>query len=357
MPDRPAAIMDWTFLEHPARDWFGAAAIFVAVAFGVPIIRAIIRGRCINAGTNDRSWRGLVGELNARWMRSSTLLLGIALASLPLATDSRVMGVAKLVIVGTLAVQLFRLVPVLVNWGLRRVSGAESPGAEQQGTLASIAGVRWVVLFAAYAIILLLALQNLGVNVTSLIAGLGIGGIAVALAIQNLLGDLFASLTISLDKPFVAGDFIIVGDEKGTVEQIGLKTTRVRSLSGEQLVFGNADLLSSRIRNYKRMNERRVVFGFGVVYATPPETLEQINTLVRSIVESQPNVRFDRCHFHRFGVSSLDFEVVYSINSPDYNTHMDVQQAIHLAIARAFIARGIEFAYPTQTLYIARGPA
>jgi small-conductance mechanosensitive channel len=160
-------------------------------------------------------------------------------------------------------------------------------------------------------------------------------------------------LTIALDKPFVIGDFIVVGAEMGTIEHVGLKTTRVRSLSGEQLVFGNADLLSSRIRNYKRMNERRVLVGFGVTYSTPPETLEAVNGLVREAVEAQANVRFDRCHFHRFGASSLDYEAVYYINSPDYNVHMDVQQAVHLAIARAFRERGIEFAFPTQTLFLA----
>jgi len=192
------------------------------------------------------------------------------------------------------------------------------------------------------------------VDVTALVAGLGVGGIAVALAVQNILGDLFASFSIVLDRPFVMGDFIIVGDYMGTVEHVGLKTTRIRSLSGEQLVFSNTDLLGSRIRNYKRMAERRVVFSLGVLYQTSPEQLEKIPQMIREIVEAQTPVRFDRAHFKEYGASSLNFEVVYYILDPDYNRYMDIQQAVNLEIYRRFDEEGIEFAYPTQTLYLRR---
>ncbi len=217
--------------------------------------------------------------------------------------------------------------------------------------------VGFLLRLSLWVIIGLVALDTAGIDITALIAGLGVGGIAVALAVQNILGDLFASLSIVLDKPFVLGDFIIVGDMMGTVEHIGLKTTRIRSLSGEQLVFSNNDLLSSRIRNYKRMQERRIVFSFGVVYQTPPDQLEQIPTLVREAVEHQENTRLDRVHFARFGGSSLDFEVVYYMLVPDYNSYMDTQQAINLELFRRFATLGIEFAYPTQTLYVAHEDA
>jgi len=203
-----------------------------------------------------------------------------------------------------------------------------------------------------WSIILLLALDNLGVNITALVAGLGVGGIAVALAVQNILGDLFASLSIVLDKPFVIGDFIIVNEYLGTVEHIGLKTTRIRSLSGEQVVFSNADLLRSRIRNFKRMYERRVVFTVGVTYNTPYEKLSAISTMLKSIVERQQLVRFDRAHFKEYGDSSLVYEVVYFVKSPEYNVYMDIQQAINLEIYRRFQEEGIEFAFPTRTLYV-----
>ncbi|HEX7090910.1 MAG TPA: mechanosensitive ion channel family protein [Longimicrobiales bacterium] len=203
----------------------------------------------------------------------------------------------------------------------------------------------WVVIFLA-------VLDNLGYNITTLITGLGIGGVAVALAVQNILGDLFASLSIMLDKPFVIGDFIVVDGLSGTVEHIGLKTTRLRSLSGEQLVFANADLLKSRIHNYKRMRERRVVFSIGVTYDTPPEKLAGIPAMIREVIEARELTRFDRAHFCAFGDSALSFEVVYYVLDPDYNLYMDIQQAINLELVRRFAAEGIEFAFPTRTLHV-----
>jgi small-conductance mechanosensitive channel len=199
-----------------------------------------------------------------------------------------------------------------------------------------------------------LVLDNLGFNITTLVAGLGIGGIAVALALQNILGDLFASLSIVLDKPFVIGDFIIIDNYLGTIEHIGLKTTRIRSLSGEQLVFSNTDLLQSRIRNFKRMFERRVVFSIGVTYQTSADKLAKIPKMIKDIVESKDPVRFDRSHFKDYGDFSLNFETVYWVKSPEYNVYMDIQQAINLELYSKFEAEGIEFAYPTQTLFVTK---
>jgi len=189
------------------------------------------------------------------------------------------------------------------------------------------------------------------------LASLGIGGIAVALAMQNILGDLFASLSIAIDKPFVIGDFIVLGEEMGTVEQVGLKTTRIRSLGGEQIILSNNDLLQSRIRNYKRLQERRAVFAIGVTYDTPADKLERIPELIRQAIEAQADARFDRAHFKSFGASSLDFEAVFYVLKPDYNVFMNVQQAINLQLVRSFAGQGIEFAFPTQTLHLHGGPA
>jgi len=188
---------------------------------------------------------------------------------------------------------------------------------------------------------------------TALVASLGIGGIAVALAAQSILGDVFASLAIALDRPVVIGDFIVVGEVMGTVERVGLKTTHLRSLSGELIVLPNNDLLSSRIRNYKRMFERRVLFTFGVTYQTPAESLQRIPGLVRELVERQELARFDRAHLAVFGPSALEFEVVYFVRDPDYNKHMDIQQQILLGLIRALDEAGVEFAYPTQTIHMA----
>jgi len=202
--------------------------------------------------------------------------------------------------------------------------------------------------------VLLMALENFGVNITTFITGLGVGGVAVALAVQNILGDLFASLSIVLDKPFVIGDSLAVGEFQGTVEHVGLKTTRLRSLGGEQLIFSNGELTKSRMRNYGRMAERRVVFKIGVTYDTPREKLAQIPAWIKQIITEQPQTRVDRSHFAAYGDFALTFETVYYVLSPDYNTYMDIQQTINLKIHERFEKEGIEFAFPTQTLILER---
>ena len=223
---------------------------------------------------------------------------------------------------------------------------------EDAASATTLSALGFVGRMVLWSVLLLLALDNLGINITGLIAGLGIDGLAIALALQNILSDLFASLSIVLDKPFVMGDFIIVDDHLGTVEHIGLKTTRLRSLSGEQIVVSNADLLKSRIRNFKRMFERRVVFSIGVTYQTPYEKLAAIGPMIKEIVEAQPDVRFDRAHFKEYADWSLNYEIVYYVKSPDYNKYMDIQQTINLEIYHRFENDKIEFAYPTQTVYV-----
>ena len=225
---------------------------------------------------------------------------------------------------------------------------------EDSATLSALGLLTFLSKVLVWAVVLLLGLDNLGVDITALIAGLGVGGIAVALAVQNVLGDLLASLSIILDKPFEVGDFIIVDSLMGTVERIGIKTTRVKSITGEQLIFSNSDLLGSRVKNFKRMQERRVVFQLGVTYQTSRDKLAAIPDLLKQIVSESDRVRFDRAHFKGFGPSSLDFEIVYYVLDPDYALYMDLQQAMNLEIIERFSAEQIEFAYPTQTLFLER---
>ena len=225
------------------------------------------------------------------------------------------------------------------------------------GAVAALDFLAFVLRIVIWAIVILVVLETSDIPVTPLIAGLGVGGIAVALAAQNILGDLFASLSIVLDKPFVVGDFLAVGDFLGSVEKVGIKTTRLRSLSGEQVVLANADLLGSRIRNYGRMYERRVVFTLRVTYQTPPEKLKTIPPMIKEIIEAEPKARFDRAHFKEYGEFALLFEVVYYVLSPDFNVYMDIQQRVNLEIGARFAALGIEFAYPTQRLLVAGGTA
>jgi len=277
-------------------------------------------------------------------------IVGIWAGSYALSLPERAESIVHAVLVLGLLLQTAFWATALVNYALSRYR--KSVEDEDPGAATAMGALSFLSRLAVWAVITLIALDTLGIDITALVAGLGVGGIAVALAVQNVLGDLFGSLAIILDKPFVVGDFIIVGDSMGTVEHVGLKTTRVRSLSGEQLVIANSDLLSSRIRNYKRMQERRIVFQVGVVYGTPSEKLARIPEIIRNAIETRDNTRFDRSHFSTFGGSALNYETVYFMTVPDYNAYMDTQQAINLELYERFEEEGVEFAYPTQTLFV-----
>jgi small-conductance mechanosensitive channel len=195
-------------------------------------------------------------------------------------------------------------------------------------------------------------MSNLGFDVTSLVAGLGIGGIAVALALQSVLSDVFSSFSIYFDKPFQAGDFIIVGQHMGIVKHIGIKSTRIQTLQGEELIISNKELTSARVQNFKKMEKRRITFTFGVTYQTPVKKLKKIPEMVKEIVAKIELADLDRVHFRKYGDFSLNFEVVYYVKIPDYGKYMDTQQEINLALKERFEKEGIEFAYPTQTIFL-----
>ncbi len=236
----------------------------------------------------------------------------------------------------------------LLDYGIHKVTGgsdAKDPARKMGVSVLNLIGRTLI-----WATIALLALQALGQDVTTLLTGLGVGGIAVALALQNVLGDLFASISILLDKPFVLGDAIVVGDFNGTVEHIGIKTTRLKSVNGEQLIMGNSDLVHSRIRNFKRLQERRSVFTIGVTYQTSREKLEMIPGMLKEIIEKTHQARFERAHFAKFGDWALVFEAAYFVQHPDYQSFMDAQQAVNFELLKRFEKEGIEFAYPTQTV-------
>jgi small-conductance mechanosensitive channel len=236
----------------------------------------------------------------------------------------------------------------LVAYGIERLikgKSADDPARTMGVTVLKFLGTTLV-----WSIVVLSCLQALGAPVGTLIASLGVGGIAVALALQNVLGDLFASITILLDKPFIVGDGIQVGDFVGNIERIGVKTTRLRSVNGEEIVMGNHDLVSSRIRNFKRLNERRIVLALAIEYGTPVDLIERIPKILEDIVAHIPETRFDRAHFKGFGDSALQFEAVYFSLRSEYLALMDVQQAVNIAILRRFDEEGIAFAFPTQTV-------
>lgn len=236
-----------------------------------------------------------------------------------------------------------------VSFGLHSYlkKSSDSVGGEKK-----LKGVHGLINFAIWLLALLFLLDNLGVKISAVVAGLGIGGIAVALASQAILGDLFSYFVIFFDKPFEVGDFVIIGDKMGVVEHIGIKTTRIRALGGEQMVFSNTDLTNARVHNYKKMEERRVEFKLRVVYGTSAEKLRAIPKIVQDAIQKLEGTKFDRGHFFAYGAFSLDFEFVYYVNGADYNIYMDIQQEINLTIFEAFAAESIEFAIPTQRLYM-----
>jgi small-conductance mechanosensitive channel len=199
----------------------------------------------------------------------------------------------------------------------------------------------------------LLLLDNFGIRVTTLLGALGVAGIAGALAAQTVLGDLFAAISIYLDKPFEVGDFIVFDEFLGTVSSVGLRSTRIASLWGEELIVSNSDLIKSRVRNYKRMRQRRIAFQIGAAYGTPREKVELVPQIIRAAVEAQNPVRFDRSHLKGYGDSSIDFETVYYVLSPDYNVYMDIQQAINFLIMRRFEEEEIRFAHPVRVMRVA----
>jgi small-conductance mechanosensitive channel len=339
-------------LDNSLRTWLIALAVTLGTWFALWLVQRVVIGR-LKAITDKTTTEidDLITDLLERTRGLFLLLVSLYAGTLVLTLPEQVVEIVGIVSLFALLIQAAFWGNGVINYVIARV--IQDRMEEDPSTATSISALGIVAKVTLWVIILLLAIDNIeGVEITSLIASLGIGGVAVALAVQNILGDLFASLSIALDKPFAIGDFIIVDELMGTVEHIGLKSTRVRSLYGEQLVFSNADLLNSRIRNYKRMMERRVVFNLGVIYQTPSEKLARIPEIIHDIINAQDQARFDRAHFNEFGASSLNYEIVYYVRSPDYNIYMDIQQQINLEIFRRFEDEGIEFAYPTQTLFL-----
>jgi small-conductance mechanosensitive channel len=349
------AILALPLFKNSITAWLVALAIAAAAFFAMLAARRLIRRYERRFAAAERAPL-LVLPLQVTGRTAAPFFIAVALfiGAQWLEISPR----AEAVVESGITIALFWQAGI---WAVATASGwfeykrAQSLAADRAavGSLGILAVIVNVVI---WAFVVLLTLDNLGIDITALVAGLGIGGIAVALAVQNIFGDLFASLSITLDRPFVVGDFLIVGDVMGSVESIGIKSTRLRSLSGEQIVMPNSDLLSSRVRNYGRMVERRVVFATRLPHATRIDAIEKVPGIIRAAIEAQADTRFDRSHFASHGLASLDFETVYYVRSADYNRYMDIQQAINLRMHREFARLGIEFAYPTQKLFVAGLP-
>ncbi|MFV9656590.1 mechanosensitive ion channel family protein [Pseudomonas sp. NY15366] len=330
--------------------WLNVAIVVVATALIYSVLRAVVGAlhKRLMAWSKDQdgSWPHFVAVVIGRTSRvlllAFSLLLALRLPELP--------GSWQSALSHTWFVALALQVALWVDTGVRlwsrslvmKKSGAYNP---VMTTIISI-----MILIVVWSVMLLSILANLGVDITALVASLGVGGIAVALAVQTVLSDVFASLSIGVDKPFEIGDFVVFGEVAGTIEHIGLKTTRIRSLSGEQVVCANADLLRQIVHNYKRMNTRRIVFKFGISYDTPSDKVRQVAEKVGDIIRATPKARFDRAHFLGFDESQLTFEVVYIVLSSDYNQYMDIQQEINLQLLDALRELDVRFALPRRDL-------
>jgi small-conductance mechanosensitive channel len=349
-------LIDQVWRANELYDW----AVFLAIALGVLLALGVVRF-WVSHALKKLSVRTatVLGDIGVEVLESTHLWLlvpvalyaGASVLDLPSRIDRLAGALAVVAVTLQAALWINRFIHA---WLERRIAQLRGGNGETI-TVLSMIGFAGQVLI--WVLLLLLVLDQLNFNITALVAGLGVGGVAVALAVQSILGDLFASLSIVLDKPFVVGDFIVVDNLRGTVERVGIKTTRVRSLDGELMVFSNADLLKSRIRNFKRMSDRRVEFTFGVAYQTPLDKLRRIPQWLREIVKAQQRTRFDRAHFKQYGEWALVFEVVYYVLDSDYNLYMDVQQAINLAIYERLEGEGVEFARPTHTVRVKAGRA
>ena len=347
--------LEQVFLGNSLRDWLLAAAAFGATFLVVPFIRGRIRARQQRWKDLDNPALDLLGRLAAR--TSPLVMLSVALnfSEKVLTLPARVDRVFDVIIVFGIAVQLALWAVTALRFAIDRHQLRAGDGDQRER--ASVGVLMFVGQVVIWAIFSLLALDNLGVNITALVAGMGVGGIAIALAVQTILGDLFGSMSIALDKPFQVGDQLRIDDIEGTVEHIGIKSTRLRSLTGEQVILSNADVLKSRVRNLGRMAERRALFRVGVTYETPPERLEQVGEIIRRAVESVPHTRFLQCPLISLGADSLEFELIFFVeNLPDVGFGLTIGE-VNKRIFREFAAEGIQFAYPTRRLLVEQAAA
>lgn len=343
-------VLDQIFLGNTIKDWLIAAGI-IALAFTAirllkpPLMRRLKAFTSRTSNTFDDFIYLAIETTLIPFLYYLALYFAIQYLSFSPGI-SQVFKVAIL-FVGTYFI--LRLISSFLNFAIFKFLDKQDQGEAKQkqakGLIIIIQAIIWILGFV-------FLLNNMGYDVTTIITGLGIGGIAIALAAQTILGDLFSYFVIFFDRPFEIGDFLIVDDKVGAIEYIGIKTTRMKAISGEQIVFSNKDLTDARVHNFKRMLTRRVLFKLGVTYQTPAEKVKRIPQIIKDIIEPVEKVTFDRSHFSAFGDFSLDFETVYLIDGADYNVYMDIQQCIYLNILEAFEHEGIEFAYPTQSLFV-----
>ena len=343
-------IFNQTFFGNTVEKYLIALGIFLAFLIIITIFKKVVLSRFKKWADKTKTDLDdfLIKEVEKSLM-PVIYFVSFLLAVYSLTLEPKISNAVKIITAIVITFYVIKVIVSILKYAFNIYMTKREYALERRKQLK---GINSIVTFLIWSIGLLFLLDNLGFEISTVIAGLGVGGIAIALAAQAVLGDLFSYFVIFFDRPFEIGDYIVVGDKRGVVEYIGVKTTKVRSLGGELLVFRNTDLTDSRIQNFKKMAKRRIAFNLGVVYQTKAEILKEIPGIVKKIIDEQELGTYDRGHFASYGDSSLNFEFVYYVKSSEYAKYMDVQQSINLKIFEEFEKKGIEFAYPTQTLYI-----
>jgi small-conductance mechanosensitive channel len=342
--------MQALLLGIPPREWLIAAIVGVVVWVGLWVLRELIASRYkkYSSAKNPTLIR-LIGYLIGNTKQILFFAVALDAAQESLALPDRVQRVVSNTVMILILIQVGL-------WAARSVRFYLEMKERERGADRVFSGSLDIISFVArmliWSLLILVALSNFGVNITALLAGLGVGGVAVALALQNVLGDLFASLSIALDKPFVIGDNLTIDAFIGKVEHIGIKTTRLRSESGEQIILSNADILKSRVRNFGRLSEQRILATIRVGFDTPADKLQALPTLLENIVREHSQARFERCHLKSLGESALQFELSYFVQQPATNSILDLQQAVNFRIIDELKRLGVKFAYPAQVVFL-----
>lgn len=349
--------LDWIFLGNPVRTWIVAAVVLVVAIGALVLLKRFVIGRyAARTAQTDTSLDDALVEILRRtrffFILFTALSIAIRVLVIPTEVEKRVSQVA----IAALYIQIAIWGGGLVRWWAGQY--VEGGRHSDPGSVTAVTALRFVAQAVVWIVIALAVLANFDINVTALVAGLGVSGIAVALAVQSTLSDLLGALNIVMAKPFVVGESITLeGQVSGTVEYVGLRTTRLRSVSGEQVIVPNKKILEGTVRNWTRMTERRVLLTLGAEYETPREVLAEVPRMLREAVEARGDVvRFDRAHLKTLGAYSVDFELVFWVRDPAYGVFMDTQQAVTLEVMRRFAAAGVGFAYPTQREYAMTPP-
>lgn len=342
------------FWNNSLYDYSMAALLFLGLLLALKIFQVIILARLQHlAAKTQTDFDDVVIEIFKKIKPPFYFFIALYFAISILNVASIISKALFVLFLIAIVFEIVQAVSRALDYWMRRyLRKNREKGEAKQQSESMIKLLQSMIKAALWIFGFILILSNLGVNVTSLVAGLGIGGLAIALALQNVLGDLFSAFSLYLDKPFKVGDFIVIGNDMGIVEKIGIKTTRITTLQGEQLVVSNQELTTSRIQNFQRMDRRRVVVSIGVAYETEQNQLKAIPEYIKNIIVKTKMAEFDRCHFSEYGDSSLNFEIVFYVESSDYNTYMDIRQKINYEIFEKFAKEKIEFAYPTQTIHL-----